>query len=98
MAGGEVRVLASSICPPRSPAVASHASVTTLTTLCFLIPRHVWSSVSSSSTLSRKETVASCSDLTQAPCHQGRVQQVPTTQTDRCRNNRLKGRRNARRR
>ena len=41
VAGGEVRVLASSICPPRSPAVASHASITTLTTLCFLIPRMV---------------------------------------------------------
>ena len=34
MAGGEVRVLASSIQPPRSPAGASHASITNLTTLC----------------------------------------------------------------
>ena len=55
VAGGEVRVLASSICRPRSLAVASHASITTLTTLCFLIPRHGGSSVSSSSTLSMKE-------------------------------------------
>ena len=55
MAGGEVRVLASSICPPRSPAVASHASITTLTTLCFLLPRKGRLPVSSSSTLTRKE-------------------------------------------
>ena len=32
--------LASSIWPPQSPAVASHVSVTTFTTLCFLILRH----------------------------------------------------------
>ena len=30
---------ASSIWPPRSPAVASHASITNLKTLCFLFPR-----------------------------------------------------------
>ena len=55
VAGGEVHVLASSTCPPRSPAVASHASITTLTTLCFLIPRHGGSSVSCSSTLFGRE-------------------------------------------
>ena len=51
----KVENLASSTCPPRSPAVVSHASITTLTTLCFLTPRHGGSPVSSSSTLSRKE-------------------------------------------
>ena len=35
----QVELLASSICPPRSPAVASHATVTMLTTLCFLLSR-----------------------------------------------------------
>ena len=40
MAGDEVRELASSIWPPRSPAVASHASVTKCATPCFLKPRH----------------------------------------------------------
>ena len=36
----QVELLASSIYPPRSPAVASHAPVTMLTTLCFLLPRN----------------------------------------------------------
>ena len=49
ISGGRERVVwlaakvenhASSMWPPRSPAVASHASVATLTTLCFLFPRH----------------------------------------------------------
>ena len=35
----QVELLASSIYPPRSPAVASQATVTMLTTLCFLLPR-----------------------------------------------------------
>ena len=35
----QVELPASSICPPRSPAVARHATVTMLTTLCFLRPR-----------------------------------------------------------
>ena len=35
----QVELLASSVYPPRSPAVASHAIVTMLTTLCFLLPR-----------------------------------------------------------
>ena len=51
----KVRELASNTCPPRSPAVVSHASITTSTTLCFLAPRHGGSSASCSSTLSRKE-------------------------------------------
>ena len=55
VAGGEVRVLASSICPPQSPAVTSHASVANLTTLCFLLPRYGGLPASCSSTLSRKE-------------------------------------------
>ena len=33
----DVENLASSICPPRSPAGASHGSNTTQTTLCFMI-------------------------------------------------------------
>ena len=36
----------------------------------------------------QERTVASRPDLTQAPWCQGRVQQVPTTHTDRRRNNR----------
>ena len=38
VAGDDVRKAASSTCPPRSPAVVSHASITTSTTLCFLAP------------------------------------------------------------
>ena len=67
VAGDDVRELASSICPPRSPAGASHRSIATLTTPCFMLPRLRVLRVSSSSTLSKKETVASCSDLTQVP-------------------------------
>ena len=64
VAGGEVRVLASSICPPRSPAVASHASITNFTTPCFLIPRHERIVGELLKHTVREGTVASRSDLT----------------------------------
>ena len=43
----QVELLASGVYPPRSPAVASHAPVTMLTTLCSLLPRSIGPATSS---------------------------------------------------